>query len=194
MPNEFLKREGGERKLKVITEGPAMPSGMYPTQRNILLSDACITLLNYRIEQEEFSSRLYLSMSMWLNDNGYVHSAALWKKYSEEEQSHANWAKDYLLAMGVQPSTPALAAPGDAYAGLPEIIRKSYQHEVEVTLQCKTLADKAMSGGDHMLYTLAEKYLAEQIEEHDKMQNLIDQLKAFGEDKIALRLLDNALE
>ena len=194
MSENFLKRETSERKLKVVTDSIGASSSAFPTQRNILLSDACITLLNYRIEQEEFSSRLYLSMSMWLNDNGYKHSAALWKKYSGEEQSHADWAKDYLLAMGIQPATPALAAPGDNYASLPEIIRKSYKHEVEVTMQCKALADKAMAGGDHMLYTLAEKYLTEQIEEHDKMQNLIDQLEAFGEDKIALRLLDNALE
>lgn len=194
MSENFLKRETPERKLKVVTDSIGASSSTFPTQRNILLSDACITLLNYRIEQEEFSSRLYLSMSMWLNDNGYKHSAALWKKYSDEEQSHADWAKDYLLAMGIQPATPALAAPGDTYASLPEIIRKSYKHEVEVTMQCKALADKAMAGGDHMLYTLAEKYLTEQIEEHDKMQNLIDQLEAFGEDKIALRLLDNALE
>jgi ferritin len=164
------------------------------SKRNPLLSQDCQDMLNYRIEQEEFSSRLYLSMSLWLNDNGYKNSAALWKKYSDEEMSHADWSRTYLLSMGVQPITPALKAPGDSYIGLPDIIRKSFDHEVEVTKQCKALADKAFSGGDHMLYTLTHKYLAEQVEEHDKMQNHIDQLVAFGEDKIALRLFDEALK
>lgn len=190
--NAFFKRNP-DRKLKMVTPGEKS-SALSSTKRSSLLSNECLALLNYRIEQEEYSSRLYLAMSMWLNDHAFKHSAALWKKYSGEEQTHADWAKDYLLAMGVQPSTPALAAPGDDYSGLPDIIRKSFQHEVEVTNQCKELADHALGSGDHMLYTLTHKYLSEQVEEMDKMQNLIDQLESFGEDKIALRLLDNALE
>ena len=44
-----------------------------------------------------------------------------------------------------------------------------------------------------MLYTLSSKYLAEQIEEMDKAQTWVDQLEAFGEDKIAMRLLDHEM-
>lgn len=183
----FFKKPTG-RSLAVNQE-------ITPTvgKRNPLLSKSCEDLLNYRILQEEYSSRLYLSMSLWLNNTGYKNAGSLWKKYSEEEQNHADWAKTYLLSMGVQPTTPALDAPGDTYEGLPQIIRLSFAHEIAVTKQCKELADAAVGEKDHMLYTLAHKYLSEQIEEHDKMQNLLDQLTAFGEDKIALRLLDNSL-
>ena len=45
-----------------------------------------------------------------------------------------------------------------------------------------------------MLYALSEKYLNEQVEEHDKMQNLMDQLKSFGTNKTAMRLLDSSLK
>jgi ferritin len=45
-----------------------------------------------------------------------------------------------------------------------------------------------------MLYELALHYLKEQNEEHGKMQNWVDQLKAFGEDKIAMRLLDHEIK
>ena len=38
------------------------------------------------------------------------------------------------------------------------------------------------------------KYLKEQVEEHNKMQDLVDQLEAFGEDKIAMRLFDHELK
>jgi ferritin len=51
-----------------------------------------------------------------------------------------------------------------------------------------------MKKGDHMLYELALKFLKEQVEEHNKMQNWKDQLKAFGEDKIAMRLLDHEMK
>lgn len=161
--------------------------------KNELLSDSGMKLLNFRIEQEEISSRLYLAMSTWLNNNGYTGSAALWKKYSDEEMTHANWARQYLLSMGVTPATPALDMPQQNFAGLPEIIQQTHDHEIKITKQCKQFATIIFKEGDHMMYQLALQYLKEQVEEHDKAQNLVDRLKAFGTDKIALRLLDNEL-
>lgn len=165
----------------------------YKKTHNPMIEESCIAYLNYRIEQEEASSRLYLSMSMWLNNEGYMGAASLWKKYSQEEMGHADWARDYLLAMGVQPLTPALSLQTQTFTGLPQIIQMSYDHEIEVTKQCKELASDALKKGDHMLYSLTQKYLAEQIEEHDKSQTWLDKLNTFGEDKIALRLLDTEM-
>jgi ferritin len=160
---------------------------------NFLLSEECVKYLNYRIEQEELSSRLYLSMSLWLNNKGYEGAAKLWKQYSNEELTHADWSREYLLSFGVQPQTPALSMQQQLFSGLPEIIKLSYDHEIEVSKQCKDLATEAFKKGDHMLYELALKYLKEQVEEHNKMQNWMDQLEAFGTDKIALRLLDEKM-
>lgn len=162
--------------------------------KNILLSDECLDYLNYRVQQEEYSGRIYLSMSLWLDNNGYVNGAKLWRRYSDEEMKHADLAREYLLAMGVQPATPELEQPQQNFTGLPEIIKESYQHEIDVTNQIKELSSHALSKGDHMLYQLGLEYLKEQVEEHAKMQNWMDQLVAFGEDKIAMRLLDHEIK
>lgn len=159
-----------------------------------LIDESCISFLNYRIQQEDLSSRIYLSMSMWLTNKGYLNAGKLWKKYSEEERGHADIARDYLLNMGVQPATPALEQPSEEYKGLPDIIRQSYDHEVDITNQCSDLANHALKDGSHMLYELALHYLREQNEEVGKIQDLIDQLEAFGEDKIAMRLLDHEIK
>jgi ferritin len=63
-----------------------------------------------------------------------------------------------------------------------------------VTQQCNELASHAMKYGNHLLYQLAMKFLTEQQEELGKVQNLVDQLEAFGEDKIAMRLFDHELK
>lgn len=174
-----------------MTEGLKRP---VKKGRNILLSAECESLLNFRIEQEEFSSRLYLAMSMHLNNEGYTGAASLWKKYSDEEMAHANWARTYLLSMGVTPDTPALKKPKTEYPGcLPEIIKESFDHEIVVTKQIKDMADKAFKSGDHMLYELCLSYLKEQVEEHDKTQTWLDKLMAFGTDPVALRLLDEEM-
>lgn len=167
-----------------------------PSKRteNPLISEHCVDYLNYRIQQEEYSSRIYMSMSMWLNNKGYVGGAALWRKYSDEEMAHAEWSRTYLLSFGIQPVTPRLDQPQQDYSGLPEIIELSYEHEIEVSTQIKKMADESFKMGDHMLYELALRFSKEQVEEHDKMQNWMDQLDAFGTDKLALRLLDNAMK
>jgi ferritin len=107
---------------------------------------------------------------------------------------HAGWAKSFLLDMGITPKTPALKEPPQTFAGLPDIIRQSYAHEILITQQCNELASHAMKYGNHLLYQLAMKFLTEQQEELGKVQNLIDQLEAFGEDKIAMRLFDHELK
>ncbi len=160
---------------------------------NPMIDESCIKNLQFRIQQEEESSRLYLSMSMWLNNEGYMGAAKLWKKYADEELTHADWAREYLLAMGVTPVVPALSAQPTTFSGLPQIIKDSYEHEITITKQIKVMATTALKDGDHMLYELCLRYLKEQVEEHDKTQTWVDKLSAFGEDKIALRMLDEEM-
>ena len=165
----------------------------YKKSHNPMIDEHCIKNLQYRIQQEEESSRLYLSMSMWLNNEGYTGAAKLWKKYADEEMIHSDWAREYLLAMGVTPATPVLAVQPSTFEGLPAIIRASYEHEIVVTKQIKVMATGALKEGDHMLYELWMRYLKEQVEEHDKTQTWVDKLNTFGEDKIALRMLDEEM-
>lgn len=172
---------------------PSIMQDMKSNGRNPFASPSVIKILSYRIEQEEQSSRLYQAMSLWLNDNGYMGAAKQWKKDADGEMEHANWAKEYLLDMGIQPVLPALQKPLQSFAGLPDIIKKSYEHEIVVTKQCNDLANDALKTNDNLLYQLSTKFMQEQQEELGKLQTLLDKLTAFGEDKLALRLLDNEL-
>jgi len=160
---------------------------------NPLISEHCVDYLNFRIQQEEYSARIYLAMSMWLDNEGYKGASSLWRKYSNEEMTHAEWSRTYLLSFGIQPVTPRLDQPTQSFKGLPEIIEMTFDHEIEVSAQIKKMADEAFKKGDHMLYELTLKYLKEQVEEHDKTQTWMDKLKAFGTDKLAMRFMDNEM-
>jgi len=194
MENTVLKRSlksDAQATSKATSTGIVTPK---KGKRNPLITDEIVNHLNFRIQQEEYSSRIYLSMSLWLENKGYVNAAKLWKKYSTEEFAHADWARTYLLSFGVQPATPMLNAPEQDYSGLPEIIEISYNHEIDITKQIKELASAALAKSEHQLYELALMYLKEQVEEHNKMQNWVDQLESFGTDKIAMRLLDHEMK
>lgn len=158
--------------------------------KNPFASKECIDILNFRIEQEEYSSRLYHAMSLWLNNKGYENASKVWQNDADGEMVHAGWAKSFLLDMGVTPKTPALKEPPQVFTGLPDIIKQSFAHEILVTQQCNDLASHSMKYGNHLMYQLAMKFLTEQQEELGKVQTLVDKLEAFGEDKIAMRLFE----
>ena len=119
-------------------------------KHNLNISDKLIRIINYRIEQEEYSSRLYRSMYVWLNYNGYLGAAKLWKQYSDEEMKHAEWAYEYLLDLDVLPEVPAMKKPDCNCTSLEEVIHKSYEHEQRVTQQCQEFAQIAMEENDFM--------------------------------------------
>ena len=158
------------------------------------LSEAMVNLLNYRIEQEEFSSRLYLSMSLWANNKGYLGAGKLFKKYSDEELLHADKAKEMLLANGIQPITPALEKPKQEFENLPKAIKEGFNHETEITKQCYALTKGAYTEENYMVAELGLWYVKEQVEELDKFQTLLDRLEVFNEKEDMLRELDEEME
>lgn len=160
---------------------------------NPMISQKLVDLCNYRIQQEEYSARIYKAMSKWLENKGYFGSAKLWAKYSSEEIDHAEKFYDYLLKFGIQPIVPNLDQPQQTYMSLQEIVNMSYDHEVEVYRQCKELAMAALEEQDLMLYPLALKFTEEQSEELEKLQNIKDLLESFGSNPSSLLLIDSKL-
>lgn len=158
-----------------------------------MISDNMVALLNYRIEQEELSSRLYLAMSQWLDFVGYTGAGKLWAKYSKEEAEHASWSYEFLQDLDILPITPALAQPPQTFGNLRDVIEKTLLHEEEVTRQCQELAKSAMEEGSILVYTLAHKYVAEQVEEVSKAYAIKDRLELFGESETSLRMFDAEL-
>ena len=158
-----------------------------------LIEKNIIDLLQFRIQQEEQSSRIYSSMSEWLKLKGYEGASKLWADYSSEELSHATWAKNYLQALNILPTTPSQEQPELNFKGLPQIIAKTMQHELLITEQCKELGKECLKSGDLMTFNLAQKYIDEQVNEIEKAQFWIDQLEQFGDSPVALRLLDEKM-
>lgn len=157
------------------------------------LNDSMVNLLNYRIEQEEYSSRIYLSMAMWLANSGFIGAGKLFRKYSDEELLHAEKAREVLLANGLQPATKALPEPKQEFASFPELIKESFAHEQQITEQCNELTKEAFKHNCFMVMELGLWYVKEQVEELDKFQNFIDRLEAFGEEADLLRELDDQM-
>lgn len=158
-----------------------------------MISTRVIQELNKRIQREQYSSRVYHAMYLWLQDKGYEGAAKLWKKYSEEEMKHASWAEDFLDSFNIKPEIMALQEPPCEFEGLGDVIRKTLEHETQITEECNDLAKVCLADLDFNSFNLAMKYVAEQTEEMEKSFYLLNRLELFGEDPVSLRMFDNEL-
>jgi ferritin len=155
------------------------------------LDKKIIEALNYRIQQEEASARIYEQFALWLNNAGFKNFAALYYKYAHEELGHAKFAKDHLLAFGIEPELKALPIPSYDFNSLEDILKLTLEHEHEITRQCNELTKLAAALDDFPTMTLGLKYCAEQIEEIDKAQTFVDQIKTFGTSKEVMITLEH---
>ena len=159
----------------------------------MIISPTIIKLLNYRIQREQYSSRVYYAMYLWLRDKGYEGAAKLWKKYSEEEMKHASWAEEFLDSFNIKPEIRALEEPPCEFTGLGDVIRRTLEHETNITNECNELARVCLSEINLSAFSVAMKYVSEQVEEMEKSYFLLNRLELFGEDPISLRMFDNEL-
>lgn len=145
-----------------------------------VISENIIKLLNYRISEEEYSSRLYQAISVCMNYKGYSGAASLFEKYSQEELKHAKWAYDFLLDLDIRPEVPALKAPPSEFKGLIEVLKMAYDHELSITSQCNSLAVAAQKENDFLTLPLAFQYMQEQKEEISKTVFWLDRIEVLG--------------
>jgi len=135
------------------------------------LSDEIVELLNFRIKAELESSYLYEAMANCLDLKGFKYGAKLWRKDASDERTHASWTIEYMLGMDIKPIIPTIDAPKkQEWLDLLELINETVIHEDLVTKQCNELAKTSLLESDLITHQfVASKYLAEQIEELEKV-------------------------
>ena len=108
-----------------------------------MLDQKVIDIVNYRISQEQISSKIYEQMSLWLDNTGYKNFAKLYEKYANEELIHAGFSKEFLLSYGVTPKLLTIPEQQCEFESLQEILEITMAHEEEITRQCSELQEFA---------------------------------------------------
>ena len=111
-----------------------------------MLDQKVIDIVNYRIAQEQISSKIYECMSLWLNNIGLKNFAALYDKYSHEELKHADWSKDFLLSYAIVPKLKTIPEQQCDFESLQDILEITLSHEQEISRQCAELKIFACKG------------------------------------------------
>ena len=150
----------------------------------LFINQEVIDILQYRIQQEQYASKVYEQMSLFLQNESYLNMAKVWSKFSKEELEHAELAKNYLLSFNVMPELMSVEEPMNDFKDAKDVIQKTFDLEVKTTNQVKELSDKAMELKDWSLFNLAQEYTEIQIHEMNEVYDLVDIAKLTNDNLI----------
>lgn len=158
-----------------------------------MISDKLQQELNIQINEELFSSYLYLAMSAWF-ESVNLHGFAHWMRVqAREENAHAEKFYKYIVERGGRVILKAIAEPKVEWASPLAAFEAAYSHERHITSRIYGLVDAATLEKDHATTNFLQYFVKEQVEEEASADGVVQILKMVGESTQGLFLLDRQL-
>lgn len=158
-----------------------------------MLTKSMLDCLNNQINLEFYSSNLYLQMSAWADNHGLSGTSEFLKGHADEEMQHMQKLFDYVLETGGMPHLGAIEAPRTEYANLREMFELILEHEKLITSKINELVEEAFSTKDYSTFNFLQWYVAEQHEEENLFQSVLDKMDLLGDDPKNLFFIDKEI-
>ena len=158
-----------------------------------MISDKIRDILNEQINKEFYSAYLYLSMSAYFSEIGLYGFSNWAKVQSKEEIDHGMILFEYILGRKSQIQLGQISMPDFDMNSPIEVFEQIYRHERSITCAIDRVANTSDNECDLATRNFIDWYLKEQIEEEAGVSKIISKLKAFGQEKSALYLIDREL-
>jgi ferritin len=149
--------------------------------------------LNKQINEELYSSYLYLAMAAHCEHGGFEGTAKWLKVQAQEENSHAMRFFEYILEQGGQVELAAIQKPEGAFGSLLDIFEKTSKHEQYITGCINKLVDLAVQEKDYATQNLLQWFVKEQVEEEANASEIVAKLKLAGTQGPSLLFIDSEL-
>ncbi len=158
-----------------------------------MLTKSMLDCLNNQINLEFYSSNLYLQMSAWADNQGLSGTADFLKEHANEEMQHMQKLFDYVLETGGMPYLGTIEAPKKDYANLREMFELILEHEKLITSKINELVEVAFSTKDYSTFNFLQWYVAEQHEEENLFQSVLDKMDLLGDEPKNLFFIDKEI-
>lgn len=149
--------------------------------------------INDQINAEYWSAYLYLSMSIYWQEQGLSGIANWFKVQFQEEQAHAEIFINYLHNRSGQVRLKPITDVKTEWSDVAEAFADTQAHEQEVTKLIHNLYALAEAEKDYATREMLNWYIAEQVEEEANVQGIIDKLNLIGNNGVGLLQLDTEL-
>ena len=158
-----------------------------------MVSEKINEIINEQINKEFYSGYLYLSMSAHLHELGLFGFSKWLKIQAREEVEHGLKIFDHLIDRNSFVTLKQIKTPEFEFQGIISVFNIIYEHEQCITRSIMTVAKLAEEECDRTTLNFVDWFIEEQIEEEEAVKNIIKRLEMFGEDKVALYLMDKEL-
>ena len=159
----------------------------------MILSKSLQDAVNDQIQKEYYSSYLYLAMSAQLEVQNLPGAAKWTRLQSQEELAHALKLFDHVVDRGGRVTLGAIQQPPPEYGSALQLFEQVLTHEQQVTASIHALYALAVKDQDYPAQVMLQWFVTEQVEEEKSATQVVEQLKAIGESKASLLLLDRHL-
>lgn len=158
-----------------------------------MLSANVVKLLNAQMNLEFYSSNLYLQMSAWCEQKGYVGAAKFLREHAAEEMQHMRKLFTYLNETGAEVRIEAIEAPAVDYQSLRQVIELTFEHEKLITRKINELVTTTFEEKDYSAFNHLQWFVGEQHEEEKLFGGILDKFNILGEEGKSLFLIDKDL-
>ncbi|MEJ8762824.1 ferritin [Phocaeicola sp. HCN-40430] len=155
-----------------------------------MISEKLQNAINDQITAEMWSSNLYLSMSFYLQREGFDGFASWMRKQSQEELQHAYDLADYLTKRGGTAKVNKIDVVPEGWGSVVEVFEHVYKHECHVSALIDSLVNVASEVKDKASQDFLWGYVREQVEEEATAQGIVEKLRRCGDGAGILYLND----
>ena len=142
-----------------------------------MLDNKMLKELNQQIQEETYSSYIYLAMAAWLEENGYKGFATWMRVQAREEKIHADIFYNYILDRQGHVKLEAIQVPPDGWENPLEVFRAAYAHEQHITARINHMVGVARKLGDNASERMLHWFVDEQVEEEANTSEAVQQLE-----------------
>ncbi len=146
--------------------------------------------LNAHVTAELYSANLYLAMSAWCHGRAFRGFGHWLRVQHGEELAHAHKMLDYLAERGGEANVGAVAAPGASFGTPLQLFEKVLEHERQVSRGIEALYATAAAEKDTAAGVFLQWFVAEQVEEEARAQEIVDKLRMVGDKSSSVLYLD----
>lgn len=148
---------------------------------------------NEQINEELFSSYVYLAMAAHFEALNWEGFAGWMKHQAQEEMEHAMRLFNHLTRRGGRVTLKAIGEPPLDFGTPLEAFEKALAHEQHITGTITALYELALEEKDYPAQLELQWFIDEQVEEEENTGRVVELLKMAGENKGALLMLDREL-
>ena len=158
-----------------------------------MISKKMIDALNNHLNEEFYSSYLYLSIAAYFASKNLKGFANWFKVQSQEEYGHGLKFYGFIHQVGGKVNLKAIKAPKTNWKSILDVFAETLAHEKHITGLINKLVGQAIQEKEYATNNFLQWFVTEQVEEEATVEEIINKLEMIGDAKSGLFMMDREL-